>query len=113
MARMNKDGTPDKRGGARVGAGRLPGKSPKRLREAFFDTISTETEVAELKKMWKLFKDVATDKARNGETEDMQWIFSRILPIPKEQEQLDITSNGESITQTIYGFTHKETDDFK
>lgn len=99
-----------KAGGARVGAGRPAGKSAKKLREKFFDGLTMTSEVSELNAMWQHYKQVAKDKASNGDTEDYQWIFSRIMPVPKEQEidvKQDITSNGETI-QTSFTFSAEQ-----
>jgi hypothetical protein len=98
-------------GGARAGAGRKPGKSPKKLRDSFFDALNTTSEVAQLNQMWQHYKQVATDKATNGDTEDYQWIFSRIMPVPKEQEidiKQDVTTAGEAI-QSAFCFVATET----
>lgn len=89
-----------KRGGARPGAGRKPQANSKKLRDEFFDNLNNKQEVIDLAKMWQEYKTIALDKARRGETEDVQWIFSRIMPVPKEQEltvNQDITSNGNSL----------------
>jgi hypothetical protein len=90
----------ENRGGARPGAGRKPQASPRKLRDSFFENLNNKDEVTELNKMWQLFKQVATTKAKNGDTEDLQWIFSRIIPVPKEQDikvEQDITSNGQTL----------------
>ena len=99
-----------KAGGARPGAGRPPGKSAKKLREKFFDGLAITNEVNELKDMWQHYKQVARDKAANGDTEDYQWIFSRIMPVPKEQDveiKQDVTSNGETLKAN---FTFSQTE---
>ena len=104
-----------KAGGARPGAGRKPGKSPKKLRDAFFDTLATTNEAKQLNDMWQHYKQIATDKAANGDTEDYQWIFSRIMPVPKEQEidiKQDVTSNGETL-KTVFNFGQGTLDDWK
>jgi len=74
------------RGGARPGAGRPKGKSPRRLRESFFEALNHDSEVNDLREMWLLFKEVAIQKAQNGDTDDMQWIFGRMMPVPKEHD---------------------------
>lgn len=105
-----------KAGGARPGSGRKPGKSPKKLRESFFDALNTTNEVTQLNDMWQHYKKIATDKATNGDTEDYQWIFSRIMPVPKEQEvdiKQDITSNGETMAAIQFQFGAMELPDYK
>jgi len=106
--------TKSKAGGARAGAGRKPGKSPKKLRDAFFDTLTTTNEAQQLNDMWQHYKQIATDKASNGDTEDYQWIFSRIMPVPKEQEidiKQDVTSNGETL-KAAFNFVATELPDW-
>lgn len=98
----------DKRGGARPGAGRPSKPTPRLLRDNFYSTLNQAQEVKDLTDMWQLFKTVAIDKAKQGDTEDMQWIFSRIMPVPKEQDikvEQDITSNGSTLqnAQIVFG----------
>ena len=88
------------RGGARPGAGRKPLASPRKLRDSFFENLNNTEEVKELNTMWQLFKRIAQEKAHGGDTEDLQWIFSRIIPVPKEQDikiDQDITSGGKAL----------------
>jgi hypothetical protein len=90
-----------KAGGARPGAGRKPGASAKSLRESFYAGLTLANEVQELANMWQHYKAVARDKASQGDTSDYQWIFSRIMPVPKEQEldiRQDVTSNGNTMS---------------
>jgi len=102
----------DNRGGARPGAGRKPKQTPRRLRESFFENLNNTKEVKELDKMWQLFKQIATDKAMSGDTEDLQWIFSRIMPVPKEQDiTQDITSDGKPL-QLAFQFEQQEQADW-
>lgn len=103
------------RGGARPGAGRKPQASPRKLRDSFFENLNTTNEVKELDKMWQLFKQVAKDKALNGDTEDLQWIFSRIIPVPKEQDiklDQDITSAGKPLG-VAFNFENAELSDWQ
>lgn len=94
------------RGGARLGAGRPRDPSAKNLRKEFFEAINVQQEVVDLQRLWNIFKQQAEAKAYDGNTEDLQWIFSRIIPVPKEQD-IDITSNGQSIAPTIL-LDHRE-----
>jgi hypothetical protein len=112
---MNESKPKSKAGGARPGAGRKPGNSAKKLREKFFDNLTVTSEVKELNDMWQHYKAIARDKASNGDTEDYQWIFSRIMPVPKEQDievKQDITSNGETL-KTTFSFNQSDLDDWK
>lgn len=101
-----------KRGGARPGSGRKPGNSPRKLRDAFYNNINTHHEARELLDLWKQFKAIAVQKAHQGNTEDLQWIFSRIMPVPKEQEiAIDHTTQGQALT-TMFNFPARELTDW-
>ena len=99
------------RGGARLGAGRPRDPSAKNLRKEFFEAINVQQEVVDLQRLWNIFKQQAEAKAYDGNTEDLQWIFSRIIPVPKEQD-IDVTSNGQPLSVQV-SFTRKELPEYR
>ena len=96
-------------GGARAGAGRKKGTPNK------YSAISLLEEITKADKPFEvgLAEDYA--KARRGDDKHLIHKYQNMLlnKIVPDKASIDMTSNGEAITQTIYGFTHKETDDFK
>ena len=98
------------RGGARAGSGRPKGSTNK---------ITPEEMLTDFKKTVGVsFHSFISQQIKKAADEDNSELVSKYLLgfskyLIKDVQEVDLTSNGETVTQTIYGFTHKETDDFK
>lgn len=83
-------------------------KSMKNLRDDFFESLVNEEEAQDIKELWTLYKRVAKLEAENGNLDAIQWLFARIMSVPKESEikfEGDLKSGGEPLAGATIVFT--------
>ncbi len=96
-------------GGARAGAGRKKGTPNK------YSAISLLEEIKKADKPFEV--GLAEDYANARRTDDkylvqkyQAMILNKVVP---DKSEVDMTSNGETVTSTAYVFAAKETGDYK